>query len=176
MLQALKYAEGSDDIIEGLAIPFGGPNRGKDFDGEDFGPDTDFALDWFPQGRPVVYHHGKDSDLGPTVQGRQFEHEMRDEGVWAKAQLDKSARYHATVDRLVRAGKLFFSSGSMPHLVQGTKDGHITRWPWVELSLTPTPSNLWAAAHHTKASDLIEALAAAELAVPAELVAEALKA
>ena len=58
MLQALKYAEGSDDIIEGLAIPFGGPNRGKDFDGEDFGPDTDFALDWFPQGRPLVYHHG----------------------------------------------------------------------------------------------------------------------
>lgn len=177
MHPAVKFADGTDDTIEGLAIPFGGPAEGgKDFDGEDFGPDTDFALDWFPDGRPLIYHHGKDGDLETTVQGRQNEAETRAEGIWARAQLDKSARYHATVAKLVRAGKLFFSSGSMPHLVRAQKDGHITRWPWVELSLTPTPSNLWAAAHYTKASEVVDRLTALDIAVPPGLIAEALKA
>lgn len=175
-MDALKFVDGSDDLIEGLAIPFAGPNAGKDLEGEDFGPDTDFALDWFPQGRPLIYHHGKDSELGPTVQGRQTEQELRAEGMWARAQLDKSARYHQAVSRLVREGRLFFSSGSMPHLVRASKSGHIERWPWVELSLTPTPANPYAAVYAAKSVELWEHLAAADLPVPAQLIAEALKA
>jgi hypothetical protein len=175
-LDAVKFVKGSDSLIEGLAIPFGGPIAGKDLDGEDFGPDTDYALDWFPQGRPVIYHHGIDSALKTAVQGRQVEHEITDEGVWARAQLDVSAKYHATVSKLIAAGKLFFSSGSIPHLVDVDDAGHIKRWPWVELSLTPTPANPLAAVHAVKAADVIEHLAAANLSVPSELIASALKA
>ncbi len=174
--RAVKFVKGSDFEIEGLAIPFGGPKAGKDLDGEDFGADTDLALDWFPQGRPMIYHHGLDGATKTQVQGRQVEHEIIDEGVWARGQLDKSAKYHATVSKMVRDGKLFFSSGSMPHLVDVDKSGHIKRWPWVELSLTPTPANPFAAVHAVKSTDLIERLTALDLAVPAELIASALKA
>lgn len=175
-LRAVKFVKGSDSLIEGLAIPFGGPIAGKDLDGEDFGPDTDLALDWFPQGRPVIYHHGLDGALKGAVQGRQTEHDLTDEGVWARAQLDVSARYHGAVSKLVAAGKLFFSSGSMPHLVETDDTGHIKRWPWVELSLTPTPANPLAVVHAVKSADIIDHLAAADIAVPPGLIAAALKA
>lgn len=174
--KAVKYVDGSDSLIEGLAIPFGGPFAGKDLDGEDFGPDTDFALDWFPSGRPVIYQHGIDGAMKTALQGRQTEHDVSDEGIWARAQLDLSAKYHATVARLIEQGKLFFSSGSIAHLVRGTKDGHITRWPWVELSLTPNPANLFAEVHSVKSADIITRLAEAGIDPPAALIAEALRA
>lgn len=175
-MEAVKFVEGSDSLIEGLAIPFGGPFAGKDLHGEDFGPDTDFAPDWFPTGRPLIYHHGLDGAIKTGVQGRQLTHEVREEGVWAQAQLDTSAKYHATVSKLVAAGKLFFSSGSVPHLVETSEDGHIKRWPWVELSLTPTPANPFAVVHPVKTADLIEHFAAADIPLSADLVAAAMKA
>lgn len=174
-LRAVKFVEGSDSLIEGLAIPFGGPIAGKDLDGEDFGPDTDFAFDLYPQGRPVIYHHGLDAAMKTAVQGRQITHEVRDEGVWAQVQLDKSAKYHATVARMISGGKMFFSSGSIPHLVEVEADGHIKSWPWTELSLTPTPSNPWAATAF-KSADLMDHMVEAGIAPSAELIALALKA
>src|SRR5688572_11577720 len=56
---AVKFVDGSDTLIEGLAVPYGGSfGKGKDLHGEDFGPDTDLALDWFPEeGRPFLFHH-----------------------------------------------------------------------------------------------------------------------
>lgn len=165
-MNSVKFAEGSDTIIEGLAIPFGGPEylAGKDFHGEDFGPDTDIVPDLFPDGRPIIYHHGLHHDMKVAVQGRQTEYEMTDEGVFARGELDKAAKYHATVAKLIRDGKLFFSSGAIPHLVKTNDDGHITRWPWMELSLTPTPANPNArVTYAVKATDLIEHLDAADL-------------
>lgn len=173
---AVKFAKGSDSVFEGLAIPFGGPLAGKDLDGEDFGPDTDFALDWFPSGRPVIYHHGLNAAMKTVVSGRQHEHEIIDEGVWVRGELDKSARYHGAVSKMIAAGKLFFSSGSMKHLVEVDDDGHIKRWPWVELSMTPTPANPDAALHFVKSTDLIARLDDADIAIPPGLVAAALKA
>jgi hypothetical protein len=175
---AVKFVKGSDTLIEGLAIPFGGPDYlgNKDFDGEAFGPDTDFALDWFPTGRPIIYHHGVHDAMKTAVQGRQLTSELTDEGVFARGELDKSAKYHATVSKLIAQGKLFFSSGAVPHLVETTEDGAIKRWPWVELSLTPTPANPLAAVHHVKSADIVQRLQEAELPVPADLIAAALKA
>jgi hypothetical protein len=37
-------------------------------------------------------------------------------------------------------GKLGWSSGSIPHMVDATPDGRILMWPIVEGSLTPTPA------------------------------------
>jgi hypothetical protein len=87
------------DTVEGLAIPFGGIFAGKDFDGEDFGSDTDFCLDWFgTSGRPVLYDHGLDRSVKSAVAGRPIEHEVREEGIWAQAQLDRATKVRLTVE------------------------------------------------------------------------------
>jgi hypothetical protein len=175
-LTAVKFVDGSDTLIEGLAIPFGGPKGGKDLDDEDFGPDTDFVFDMYPHGRPLIYEHGMDKGAKVAVQGRQTEHDVIDEGVWAQAQLDKSAKYHATVARMIAKGQLYFSSGTAPQMVDIDASGHIKQWPWMELSLTPRPANPLAVVHAVKAAQHIDYLNAAGLDVPAELIAKALKA
>lgn len=140
---AVKIAD--DGSIEGPGMPFGGPFNGQDLDGEHFSIKTDFAFDWFTE-RPLLYHHGLDNDAGIAVVGRVKSWETKaDLGIWTKAQLDASSEYFDAIKELVKQGKLFFSSGAMRHLVKvNQKSGEITRWPWVELSLTPTPSNLLA--------------------------------
>lgn len=149
--QAVKFAEGADDLIEGLAVPFGGPINGKDFDGEFFSPSTDLALAWFSE-IPLLYAHGRDPGVEIEVVGRVKSREMTDTGAWAKAQLDKSSKYFEAIKKLIDDGKLFFSSGAMGHLAQtNKKSGEILRWPWVELSLVVNPSNLLATVEKAKA-------------------------
>ncbi len=171
-MTAIKFAEGTDNIIEGLAIPFGGPKAGKDLHGESFGPDTDLALDWFPEeGRPVIYHHGLDEGMKTALVGRQIAREIVDAGHWVKVQLDKRNRYFDAISQMVKDGALSFSSGSLGHLVKVEKEGAIKAWPWVELSLTPTPANPDAAVYAVKASDAIEHIAAVKSAIPAPIKA-----
>lgn len=147
-----------DGLIEGLAIPFGG----RDLEGETFTKSTDFCLDWFDT-RPLLYHHGEDEAIKSAVVGRVAGFEITDEGIWAKAQLDKHNRYRKVIEGLVAEGALSFSSGAMPNLVlPRKKGGEITRWPWVELSLTPTPANPNAVVYAVKSSDLIAHLSALE--------------
>lgn len=169
---AVKFADGTDNIIEGLAIPFGGPMAGKDLQGESFGPDTDLALDWFPEeGRPVIFDHGLDEGIKTALVGRQIERAAQDIGHWVKVQLDKRNRYFQQISKLVNDGVLSFSSGSIGHLVKTDSDGNIKSWPWVELSLTATPANPDAAVYAVKSSDAIERIAAVKSIVPAPLKA-----
>lgn len=169
---AVKFADGTDNIIEGLAVPFGGPFGGKDLDGESFGPDTDLALEWFPEeGRPVLFHHGLDEGMKLTLVGRQIARDVQDAGHWVKVQLDKRNRYFEQIKQMVEDGILSFSSGAIPHLVQTDEGGSIKAWPWVELSLTPTPANPDAAAYAVKASDAIEHIASVRSVVPPALKA-----
>ena len=149
-MEAVKFVDGSDNLIEGPGIPFGGPlvgrdGQGRDLHGEFFTAKTDLALDWF-DARPLLYHHGLDGDLQIVPVGVVKSWETKaDVGVWTQAQLDESNEYFDAIRDLVRQGKLFFSSGSMPHLVKtDRKTGEIVRWPWVELSLTPSPANPYA--------------------------------
>jgi hypothetical protein len=172
----VKFVKDAPDMIEGLAIPFGGPLAGKDLEGESFSAATDLCLPWFGEtGRPVLYGHGLHPATKTDVVGRQTSLETRDEGQWVQVELDKSSRYRAKINQLVDQGALSFSSGAMPHLVQTTKDGKITRWPWVELSLTPTPANPFAAVYAVKSADMAEHFAAANIDIPGPLAA-ALKA
>lgn len=146
------------DTVEGLAIPYG-----IDTDGEQFTPETDLCLGWFGKsGRPLLYNHGlpvssKATDPGVEVLGRQIEYEERPDGVWAQAQLDISNRYRKAVDRLIEEGRLGFSSGSVPHLARTKSSGIITRWPWVELSLTPIPAHPGGMVHYAvKSADFFQ--------------------
>ena len=167
-MKPVKFVEGSEDMIEGLAIPFGGPVSGKDLDGETFTPETDLALDWYPQGRPLLYDHGTDTKMGTQVIGRQTSHKVTDEGIWIDAQLNRAHRYWSVVKELVGKQKLYFSSGSVKHLVQIASNGAIKRWPWTEQSLTPTPANPYAVVGVKRAEAAVKSLG---LAVPEGLIA-----
>jgi hypothetical protein len=71
--------------------------------------------------------------------------EKSDEGWWSTVWLDRSHSYWAQVDQLLRAGKVYGSSGSLPSFVKtDRKTGEILVWPYIEQTLTPTPANPYA--------------------------------
>ena len=113
--------------------------NGRDLQGEFFTPETQVGLDWYER-RPLLYHHGLDGALKAAVIGVIDTLKPDETGLWAEAQLDLRKRYVRAVRRLVDAGALSWSSGSLPHLVEVAHDGHIKSWPIVEGSLTPTPA------------------------------------
>jgi hypothetical protein len=134
-----------------LAIPFGGPLKGgRDLDGEYFSPRTDPKPNWFKE-HPVLFHHGQDAVVGAEDVGIEEEITKESDGWWANLWLDRSSRYFAQLDALIRAGKMFGSSGSMAHLVRKAADGEILVWPHVEQTLTPTPANIFARITASKA-------------------------
>jgi hypothetical protein len=123
-----------------LAIPFGGPLKGKDLDGEYFSKRTDIKPDWFPE-RPVVFHHGKDDALKDETLGIEDELKLEADGWWATVWLDRSNRYWDRVSRLLEQGRLYGSSGALGHMIRRAKDGELLVWPHIEQTLTPTPAN-----------------------------------
>lgn len=128
-----------------LSIPFGGPFEGKDFDGEYFSPRTDIKPDWFDR-RPLVWHHNLDKTMkADPVLGTADDVEQDEEGWWSTIWLDRSHRYWSQVDSLLRSGKVYGSSGSLPNFVRtDRKTGEILVWPFIEQTLTPTPANPFA--------------------------------
>jgi hypothetical protein len=156
---AVKFIDRPAGRIRGLAIPFGGPVNGKDLDNQAFSAKTDFAFDWFPHGRPLLYRHGLDGAVKMTAVGRQLTHEVDPEvGVWAEAQLDMSNRYADAISGLIEKRALGFTSGSVKHLTQADAAGNIVRWPWIEESLSPMPANPWATVDPVKTLQTLELL------------------
>ena len=135
-----------------LAIPFGGPFGGKDLDGEFFSPRTDIKADWFDR-RPLVWHHNLDGTMkADPVLGTADDTEKSDDGWWSTIWLDRSHQYWAQVDALLRAGKVYGSSGSLPSFVKiDRKTGEILVWPYIEQTMTPTPSNPYSRIEAAKA-------------------------
>lgn len=138
--KAVKFAGQSEDVIEGLGMPWGGLINGRDVQHEYFSKNTNFAFEWFAE-RPLIYQHGLDQP-GLEVVGRVKSWEVKDDlGVWVKCQLEKKSKYFEALKKLIGQQALFFSSGAMGHLAKVDKSGEIKTWPWVELTLTPTPAN-----------------------------------
>ncbi len=131
--------------VGGYLVVWGDEAR-KDLQGEFFTPDTDLALKWYPT-RPILYHHGLDGTLAIKMIGQIDMMRPDAVGVWVEGQLDMRERYEQAIYRLVQEGKLGWSSGSLPHMVQVERNGKINRWPIVEGSLTPTPAET----RHTEA-------------------------
>jgi hypothetical protein len=132
----VKFAEGSDTIIEGYGVPFG-----LDLDGQQFTADTERHHDWFPKGgRPILVDHGFDSTIKFSKVGEELSTETREEGDWVRAQLDKASKYYSRVKKLIDAGKVGWSSAAPDHKVKIAPDGTIERWPVIEYSLTVTPA------------------------------------
>jgi hypothetical protein len=149
----LKAEQLSNSKWRVLAIPFGGPFKGKDLDGEFFSPKTDIKPDWFDR-RPLVWHHNLDKTVTDPVMGTADDLELKADGWWTTVWLDRSRQYWAAVDELLRAGKVYGSSGSLPNFVQtDRKTGEILVWPYIEQTLTPTPANPFSVVVAAKAVD-----------------------
>ena len=132
--------------LEVLALPFGGPNRGKDTDGEYFSPNTDPYLSHFKT--PLVtYYHGFDPDGKPqgtpeiTGAVKPETWEKRSDGWWVRVLLDKASAYARRQWEAAKEGIARASSGSITHLVRKANDGEILKWPIGELSIFDTGGN-----------------------------------
>jgi HK97 family phage major capsid protein len=92
---------------------------------------------------PVFYAHGRDSKMGKRILGRGSI--KKDEvGYWLEAQLQQRDEYEKAVLAMVKAGKLGYSSGALPYLVDREPVGDgvnlIKTWVVGDASLTPTPA------------------------------------
>ena len=140
-LNAVKLVKEDEGLIEGYGIPFGGPQHGRDLDGEAFTSDTKFNLDAYPDRRPLFYQHGMDESLGFDHVGYATKAMRQDKGIWFEAQIDKAKEYGSLLLELARSGMLGFSSGAFPRSIKKTADGVFQVWIPNELSLTPIPAN-----------------------------------
>src|SRR4026207_892300 len=94
-LIAVKAVMSGDEYtLEILGVPFGGPNSGRDSDGERFTPSTNLYLDKYSK-IPIVLSHGLDPKTGKPVGKPEYigtaEYVRTDaRGHWFKGILDKS--------------------------------------------------------------------------------------
>ncbi len=140
--------------LEVLAIPYGGPNKGRDAQGEYFSEETNLYLDKFDN--PIVsYYHGFDPDGYPQGEpeeiGEVLSRESKSDGLWVRVLLDKASQYAQRVWEAAKEGLARASSGTIEHIRRVARDGLITHWPLVELALFDTegsrqPANDYAVA------------------------------
>ena len=155
----IRFVKGSDTLVEGWGMPFFGPFKGpdgigRDFDGEFFSPKTNFLFDWYTGERPTLYHHGRDKAIETARLGGVVDFEKRRDGIWVQSQLDIRSKWYEAVRELIGQDALGFSSGAHPAGVKVAPSGEITRWPWIEMTITPTPSNAYASIAALKSMDL----------------------
>ena len=128
-----------DGRVGGHLVRFTTPDD-PDLTGEFFTKDTDFGgIDY----SAVYYNHGADPKLGKrrlgnaTLKADEF-------GVWAETQLQLRDEYERFIYNLAEQGKMGWSSGTAPHLVEYEQAGKATwikSWPLgLDASLTPAPA------------------------------------
>ncbi len=135
---APKIKTAGDWELDVLAIPFGGPDYGKDLQGEFFTPDTDLSLDNYE--KPLVcYYHGFDENKQPMktpeIIGDVISQETRADGHWVKILLRKANEYAKKVWAAAQKGMAKASSGTVAHLARSEWGGEITFWPFAEITL-----------------------------------------
>jgi hypothetical protein len=168
--KALKAELVDDRHFRVLAIPFGGPIRGRDLDGEYFSPRTDIKAEWFTE-RPVLWHHGGDRLIGDTVIGKATDLTLEDDGWWVDVWVRHGDRRADLISRLAARAPLYGSSGTLDYLKKAAPSGEILVWPYIEQTLTTSPQNTYSVAKPAKAAldDFIEAEIAVSAAVKALL-------
>lgn len=122
-----------------LGIPFGGPIKGRDLDGEAFHEDTDIWLNIGDKVNITYYHgNGPDDPLqqqeNPAIIGKAFYVNKDNRGHWFDVRLDLDeplAQRVVSVDMK----KVGVSSGAIDHMVRMGKGGMINVWPIGEFAL-----------------------------------------
>lgn len=153
MLEFAAIKTAGEMELDVLGVPFGGPNGGKDSDGEYFTDRTKTYGDIYPT-PPAVYYHGFDPSGKPMGEPAIIGHVKRvwqdAQGWWYRVVLNTSDLAKRIWDAAKR-GVARASSGSIAHMVRKTPAGEITHWPVVELSLIDAegkrqPANQYAVA------------------------------
>lgn len=124
--------------VGGYLVRFSDPST-PDLTGDYF--DAKSAIN-IPADLPLVYNHGSDRTLKKRVIGKVTTR-IDDVGVWAEAQMNLRDEYEKAVYAMAEAGKLGYSSGALPHLVDREPAGksmYIKTWFIGEASLTPSPA------------------------------------
>ena len=139
--KATVKAVGSDDgewVLDVLGCPYGGPQGGKDLQGEYFSPATKWHEDRFAL-PPVLYYHGWTPDGHPSSEpefiGKTVSRRVDADGVWYRVVLDKVQVAAKRIWDAAKQGLARASSGAVAHLVRKAGDGHLLHWPVAELSL-----------------------------------------
>lgn len=150
-----------------------------DLQGDFFTKSTDLELD----GREsllAIWDHGLDPVLKRRRLGRA-KYKIDDVGVWFETRLNESDDYEKAIYSLAKAGKLGWSTGSAPHLVERVpvkKAFELKAWPIIETSLTHMPVEPRTAAtplksiNHVDLKDLLDP--AEELTPPPQFASKAL--
>jgi len=128
-----------------LGVPYGGPIKGRDLDGECFTEQTDIVLNVGDK-RPITYYHGfgpddpQEKQTPPAIIGEATYAYKNERGHWFDIALDES---EPLSQRLLTAGVdgVKASSGAVSHLVRKSAGGIIDVWPVGELALFDT--NEW---------------------------------
>lgn len=151
--------------LDVLAVPFGGPEAGKDSHGEYFDAQTKTYREQFPEPL-IVYYHGFSPDGRPqgepVVIGKaRFSH-TDTRGHWYRVVLNRALSLAKRVREAALKGIARASTGTVAHLKRVARDGRILNWPVVEISLFDIegkrqPANAYAVAlpalkaHYAKA-------------------------
>ena len=159
-----------------LGVPYGGPNNGRDSDGEYFSAQTKLYLDKYPT-VPAVYYHGYDENGAPASEpqiiGKTTGYEVKQDGVWFRVALDQANEYARRVWEAAKNGIARASSGSIAHLRRVARDGHITHWPVAELSIFDAVGNRQPANQYAVAMPVMKAVyAQAGLVLPDDIEGE----
>jgi len=143
-----------DMELEVLGVPFGGPDNGKDSDGQYFSENTKTYLS--PDKEiPVFYFHGFTPDKRPQAVPEHIgnaKYSRTDKrGHWFRVTLKKGLELARRVWEAAKKGVARASSGSISHLVRIARSGEILHWPVAEMSLFDAgegrnPANAYAVA------------------------------
>lgn len=130
-----------DGKLGGYLVRFSS-DTDPDLTGEFFTKDTNYGDYDKSDG---YYEHGLDAFIGKQNIGvGKVSITTDDFGKWAEIQLDKRVKYEKFLYEMGKAGKLGWSSGTLPNLVEYEKRGKATwikKWPiGLDASLTPTPA------------------------------------
>ena len=133
-----------DMELEVLLVPFGGPDNGKDTDGQFFSPDTQTQHEIYKT-IPAYYYHGftpdGKPDGEPEVIGMMHYDHTDAKGHWYRAILDKGNQYAKRIWEAAKNGLARASSGTIGHIARAARDGFIRLWPVVEGSLIDEGDN-----------------------------------
>jgi phage head maturation protease len=128
-----------------------------DLQGDFFTKATDLELEG-RQSLRALWDHGLDPVLKRRQLGRAT-YQVKDAGVWFETKLNEADEYEKAIYGLAKAGKLGWSTGSAPHLVERTpvkKAFELKSWPVIEVSLTHMPVEPRTAALPLKSIDHVE--------------------
>ena len=125
-------------VLGGYMVLWGDPDN-RDAQMDYFTPETEFYLDHYSKA-PALFQHGQDPIIGKGVLGYRDDARKDADGLWVQDWIDTSNEYFGIVRALLDAGKLYYSPGSVPHLVDRTDDRQLKAYPIVDDTFTPTPA------------------------------------